>query len=1545
MSGSLKQDTQVRPGQHLDDRAQQQQQQQPSKPQSSYRQLIIQKSEDQASLWVPSKDLEESDQIEVLGRKLEAVWLRELETRGRAEASLERALTKCFGCHFFLAAFWEIVGKCVFGVSVALTLGFLIDDIQSFLNEPNSSSTSSIESNYTSTEHPPLPQQAAIHSTNSSLKLNEPTRMIVTREQIIGKAAILIVLMCSNILASQYYLFNSTYVGMKCRLACTYLIYRKALRVSLVKLGSISAGQVMNLITNDVNKFDTAFYYLQYIYIAPLQSMVVFTLLASVYVGFQATIYGIIIVSIYLIGQFYLGRYYGRLRNEATLKSDERVKMMSELVDSIAIIKMYAWESFFENNLTRLRDDELSSLRQVSTLRAINLSLFYGACKLVLMVIFVAYVLMGNTFNAAKVFTAVTMTNSMRTYLTLFFPYSVAQVSEMRIALERIRQFLSEEESIEPVKALPPITPAPFEPLTGESVSRRSSTFVLISPDFSNHQQTVGQCAAAHKHRSARNRSCLSLVLDKPKESCPVCAKFDHNRLLIDRKFAIIFHEVSACWPRASSASTTGALGDLALDGARPTRPQPSDSSSASLSSVVFSNLTAHIRHHEFVMIVGRVGSGKSSLLMTLLSELPIQSGSIRINGSLSYASQEPWLFAGTIRENITIAWHKRAGRDHRHLPVRLERRYREVLRLCCLDRDLANLPEGDLTLVGERGTSLSGGQRARVNLARALFYDADIYLLDDPLSAVDSSVAKYIFDECFKTFLKRKTVLLVTHQVQFSTPAQKVLLLYDSPDFSYGPATKVLHNLFKQYNINPKAAAPSQNTSEERSVVPVNTNLDATKQPSKAGEASKLPKQESPMGPLGELESNSLSNLTIMNSDEYANALQTQNSDEINTTLEPTPSSGQRKVSSSERELLDTTSLPDSSRTVKQLSAHKSASLSVRVMTQASLDELDQPVGMDTYCFYISRAATCWLIGFFLAANIVTQLLFNGTDYFLSAWSSAEERHRTGTSVWDKIPLRYMCALYLAIIALLLTASFVRNILFFGSCIRASKRIHEETLHGVIHAPMAFFDHNSIGSILARFSTDLNTLDDLVPQVAIDVIEISTNVMGIILVTALVNFYNLLPAVGVLLVANYFRSSSNAVIMRLKQTEAVKRGHVFSYALSTLHGLTTIRVFRLESVINRRFERAQNEHSGAWYSFLTARHRLTQAIDCACMIYFVVVISITVGRIFSGYVEASLVGLLVSQIIILPGPLQWGARQITELQSLVTSVMRIKDYAGLLREHQVLSSQVKQSKSPEWPTHGAIQYEQVTLSYVNGTDVLRNISFTVNAGERVGIVGRTGAGKSSIISALFRMTDYRGRVLIDQVDTKHISLADLRGSISIIPQEPVLFSGTIRQNLDPFGVYDDDLIWSALNSVRLKKIIAQLDGGLEATVTEGGHNFSVGQRQLICLARAILRRNRILVLDEATANVDPETDAFIQATIREKFKGCTVITIAHRLNTIMDSDRVLVLDASEVREYDEPLALLQKGGFLADMVASTGDNAPELRKIAEDNYRKKDCR
>lgn len=313
-------------------------------------------------------------------------------------------------------------------------------------------------------------------------------------------------------------------------------------------------------------------------------------------------------------------------------------------------------------------------------------------------------------------------------------------------------------------------------------------------------------------------------------------------------------------------------------------------------------------------------------------------------------------------------------------------------------------------------------------------------------------------------------------------------------------------------------------------------------------------------------------------------------------------------------------------------------------------------------------------------------------------------------------------------------------------------------------------------------------------------------------------------------------------------------------------------------------------------------------------------------------------VGLAITQSIALTGMFQWGMRQSTELENQMTSVERVLEYTDVEKERS-LDTPPEKKPPRTWPEHGEIKFHNVFLKYSpNDPPVLKNLSFTVKPQEKVGIVGRTGAGKSSLIAALFQLTDTEGRILIDNINIREIGLHDLRSKISIIPQEPVLFSGTMRKNLDPFDEYSDDVLWRALEDVELKEAVMDLVAGLESKMSEGGTNFSVGQRQLVCLARAIIRNNKILVLDEATANVDPQTDALIQTTIRKKFADCTVLTIAHRLHTVMDSDKVLVMDAGTMVEFDHPFNLLQnEEGVLYGMVKQTGKAMAEaLFRIAE---------
>lgn len=385
----------------------------------------------------------------------------------------------------------------------------------------------------------------------------------------------------------------------------------------------------------------------------------------------------------------------------------------------------------------------------------------------------------------------------------------------------------------------------------------------------------------------------------------------------------------------------------------------------------------------------------------------------------------------------------------------------------------------------------------------------------------------------------------------------------------------------------------------------------------------------------------------------------------------------------------------------------------------------------------------------------------------------------------------------------------------------------------------------------------------------------------------------------------------------------------------ASINGLSTIRALKAEKLLISEFDDLQDRHSSAWFMFLSASRCFGFWLDMTC-ITFITICTFTL-LVFNDEFYGGSMGLVLTQCITLIGSLQWGMRQWSELENQMTSVERILEYTRLDSEPERKHAD---NLPKDWPANGKIEFQNVSLKYnENDPYVLKSLNFTVQSKEKVGIVGRTGAGKSSTISALFQLYNMEGSILLDEVDSTKIPLDQVRNKISIIPQEPVLFSGTMRKNLDPFEEYSDEVLWNALEQVELKDAISELPAGLNSNVTEGGTNFSVGQRQLVCLARALIRNNKILVLDEATANVDPHTDALIQQTIRNKFADCTVLTIAHRLHTVMDSDKILVMSAGSLEEFDHPYVLLQnKQGILHSLVEATGTNTSKtLENVAKE--------
>uniref|UniRef100_A0A0U9HZ93 Putative ABCC protein n=1 Tax=Chrysomela populi TaxID=154003 RepID=A0A0U9HZ93_CHRPP len=607
---------------------------------------------------------------------------------------------------------------------------------------------------------------------------------------------------------------------------------------------------------------------------------------------------------------------------------------------------------------------------------------------------------------------------------------------------------------------------------------------------------------------------------------------------------------------------------------------------------------------------------------------------------------------------------------------------------------------------------------------------------------------------------------------------------------------------------------------------------------------------------------------------------------------------------------------------------------------------------------YYRTGASICLLVCMLLLF-LIAQVFSNGCDLWVAHWTNGETANAANNTKYtvnvssaksneinniensyDFIESQknyiYIYTIFIAGSIILTTA---RSLLFYQVCMNASKGLHNKMFSNVLKAPMRFFNTNPSGRILNRFSRDIGAVDEILPKATIDAITAFLVMLGILMMVFIVTPWMILPAVILGILFYFFRRVYLSSAQDIKRIEGVNRAPVFSHISATLYGMSTIRSSKAEEMVIHEFDSLQDQHTGSWFMFLACSGALGFYLDCISLAFLILVtFQFLIMETNSGM--SGNIGLVVSSSMILIGMLQLGVRQTTEVSSNMTSVERVMQYTKVEKEEELNPEATEKPKN--WPSAGKIAFKNTYLRYApEDPPALKSLNIVIQPGEKIGIVGRTGAGKSTLISSLFRLAPIDGTIAIDDIDTSTVSLEHLRSNISIIPQEPILFSASIRYNLDPFNKVSDDVIWQALNDVELKDTIESLD----QKVCEGGSNFSAGQRQLVCLARAIIRNNKILVMDEATANVDPHTDSLIQTTIRENFKDCTVLTIAHRLNTIMDCDKVLVMDSGKAVEFEAPHRLLQlPGGFFTKMVEKTGPAMEaQLRQIAKIAYKLED--
>ncbi|TKV99241.2 hypothetical protein SEVIR_8G030300v4 [Setaria viridis] len=827
------------------------------------------------------------------------------------------------------------------------------------------------------------------------------------------------------------------------------------------------------------------------------------------------------------------------------------------------------------------------------------------------------------------------------------------------------------------------------------------------------------------------------------------------------------------------------------------------------------------------VAICGTIGSGKSSLLSCILGEIPKLFGEVQTCGRIAYVSQSPWIQSGTIEENILFG--TQMNRE----------RYKKVLEACSFTNDLDILPLGDQTVIGERGINLSGGQKQRIQIARALYQDADIFLFDDPFSAVDARTGLHLFKECLLGFLASKTVVYVTHHVEFLPSADVILVLRDGKIAQSGDYTEILKSgeELMELVVSHKDALSTLDMLECPS-----GNFDSTYHPGGNG-----------------------STLFI---------------------------AGDKKDDNNEEE---------------------------GIVQNGQLVEEEREkgrVGFIVYWKYITMAYNGALVPLILLAQIIFQVLQIGSNFWM-AWAAPVSK-----DVDPPVSSLLMVNVYVALALVSSLCIFIRSHFLVMAGCKTATILFEKMHECIFRAPMSFFDSTPSGRILNRASTDQSTVDtrifDLMGYLLFPAIEI----IGTIILMSQIAWPVIIIFIPIIVASLWYQQYYIDAARELQRLIGVCRAPVMQHFTESIAGSNIIRCFQKERQFISSIGHLMDNLSRPSLYNAAAMEWLCFRLDILSSFIFSFTLILLVSS-STALIDPKTAGLAVTYGLSLNMLQGWAIAVLCSLENRMISVERMLQYMNIPSEPPLTISESR--PNCQWPTKGEIELRNLHVRYAPQLPfVLKGLTCTLPGGKKTGIVGRTGGGKSTLIQALFRIVEpCIGQVLIDGIDICTIGLHDLRTRLSIIPQDPVMFEGTLRSNIDPLGEYSDEQIWEALDSCHLGDEVRKNELKLDWTVRGNGKNWSAGQRQLVCLGRVILKRRKILVLDEATSSVDPITDNLIQKTLKHQFPECAVITIAHRITSVLDSDKVLLLDNGAIAEYDEPAKLLEDSASLFSKLVS----------------------
>ena len=1189
-----------------------------------------------------------------------------------------------------------------------------------------------------------------------------------------------------TLILDRYAYFICELLSFRTKAQLNLLLYDKLLKIPMFNTGKFTEGQIINLFQLDSEAFGDLIIYSTYVIMVPIR------VIYSVYLLFSffklSFIPGIIILIIFGIIFAIYGRKEEKLQHENMKATDERMNITSKAFDMIKIIKLYSWEKFFKEKINKKREKELSITKQKLNAHIVIMALDWATDDVLSMVCVIFYNLIYGRMEVDKIITGFFVIGEfVEPLFTL--PDFVIYLLETIVSMRRIQDFLFIKE---------------YDQRQIEYIKNKDNIYSveINHVDFGVEKTIEKESENKNEENKSNNSSDKQLY---PKEI--EMENIDDNENDNDDNEHLVL--------------STNLKNELVNNS---NKKKVSSTINPKIQKIILlKDINIQIKKGEHIGIIGEVGSGKTCLLNAIINNLEVftknnSKGNIKLSGKISFVSQNPWILNTTIEENILFF----SPKD--------EEKYKKIINICQLDPDLLTLQKGDQTEIGEKGLNLSGGQKARISIARAIYTDSEIYIFDDPLSALDAYVGMNLFKGVFNEYLKNKTFIITTHALQYLNFFDRIFYMNDGKIEWIGTYNEIINQDFYA---------------------------------------------------------------------EFVKSIERKKSGEIKT-------EEKKKEEKEEKE-------EEEENTEEEESSKNNI---IKVERKKSLLNLDSK---DKISFSSLLTLIKYSGGFFYAFRILSiNILWKGfkvySDYYLSSWSSLP--NISSSENYNKLFI-YTFISSCGIICILFRQVFMKE-----AYLLCYIQLHDLLIDKLLQAPVNLFhDVTPRGHIITRLSKDL-TDTARINNILSGTVRVIFQIFGSVFVCAIFNIWTLPLIIIIFIIEVAFSLYILQPIKEISRMEGKYRTPLIGAFTETIYGLHIIRAFQYENNFVNKFNKRMDDHFKItiYQSGISGFYGIN--LD---LISFIILTFILVScYFFKEKYDTQSIGLLLTYSINLIEQLFDFMQRFGRLSKILVSLERCDSYTKIIQEkYPVLDTDKNlklytsnECKISTFISQGKINFTNYSVKYRPNTPlVLKNLNLEINPKEKIGVVGRTGSGKSTLCLCLFRLLEAdKGKINIDDIDISSIGLEMLRKNLTIIPQEPTLIEGTLRENVDPTENYSDEKIIEVLKEVGLDDF---LEGkNLEYKIENNGNNISIGEKQLICIARALIKKSKIILMDEATANIDYKTETFLQNSINKELKDCTVITIAHRIKTIINYDRILVLNNGEIVEFDSPQNLLDKKGL-----------------------------